>query len=54
LVRVINASGQVVQTMQIASFTEQAQINTTGLKAGVYMLQILSGNEVKTSRFLKK
>jgi hypothetical protein len=54
LVRILNPSGQVVQTMQIAAFTEQAQINTAGLKAGVYMLQIVNGSEIKTGRFLKQ
>jgi hypothetical protein len=54
MIRVLNASGQVVQSLQVTPFTEQAQLNTNNLRSGVYMLQIISGNDVQTTRFVKE
>jgi hypothetical protein len=54
MIRVLNASGQVLQAHQISPFTEQAQINTGNLRSGVYMLQIISGNDIQTTRFVKQ
>jgi hypothetical protein len=52
-VKILNTSGKVLLTQQIAPFTSQSSINTTGLSKGVYMIQFVNGTEVKTSRFLK-
>lgn len=53
-VRVINMSGQVMQSQQLAPFNEQIFINTNNLRPGVYMLQIITGSDIQTSRFIKK
>jgi hypothetical protein len=52
-VRILNTSGKVLLTQQIAPFVSQSAINTSGLSKGLYMIQFVNGTEVKTSRFLK-
>ncbi len=52
-VKILNISGKVLLTQQIAPFTSQSSINTTGLSKGIYIIQFVNGTEVKTSRFLK-
>lgn len=54
LIKVMNVSGQVVQSFQVTPFTEQAQINTNNLKSGIYMVQIINGNDIQTTRFVKQ
>ena len=52
--RIVNPSGVVLKNQAIPAFTDQATIYTNGIQQGVYMLQIISGKEIQTIRFVKQ
>jgi hypothetical protein len=52
--RIVGPSGAVLKNQAIPAFTDQATIYTNGIQQGVYMLQIISGKDIQTIRFVKQ
>lgn len=51
-IRVLNTSGQLVSEQSTATGT--AQIDISGLAAGVYIVQVVTHDQVRTGRFIKE
>ncbi len=51
--RILNMDGKVVLSSMIAPNMEQANINTSKLIAGSYLVQIINGSDIQTKRFVR-
>jgi uncharacterized delta-60 repeat protein len=52
-ISVISSTGVVMKTKQLSSSTQTTQLNVSSLKSGVYIIKLVSGDEILYRRFVK-
>jgi hypothetical protein len=53
-VKIMNLNGQVISAAPVNAFSQNIEVDVTGLSRGVYILSVESDKMIRTSRFVKE
>jgi len=54
IIRIVDAKGSTVRTLQLKAGTAATSVNTKNLEAGVYFIMLESGTLTETTHFIKE